>query len=48
MLVFKIIESRQCILQPFFDKSKNSRQKSKYLENEKIFSGEMKSIFYHF
>ena len=27
---------------------KKSRQKFKYLENEKVFWGEMKSIFHHF
>ena len=28
--------------------NKNSRQKFKYFENEKSFSGEIKSILYHF
>ena len=32
----------------FFYITKNSRQKLKYLENEKRFYGELKSIFHHF
>ena len=36
------------LIKPFCYKSKKSRQKLKYLENEKIFWREIKRIFYHF
>ena len=36
------------LTKPFFYMIKISRQKFKYLENEKRFSGKIKSIFYHF
>ena len=34
-------------IKPFFYMTKTSRQKYKYLENEKSFYGETKSIFHH-
>ena len=36
------------ITKPFLYITKKSRQKFKYLEKEKSFKGEIKSIFYHF
>ena len=36
------------LIKPFRYKTKKSRQKLKYLENEKSFRGEIKSIFDHF
>ena len=36
------------LIKLFFDMIENSRQKFKYLENEKRFYGEIKSIFHHF
>ena len=36
------------LMKPFLYMSKKSRQKPKYLENEKRFNGEIKSIFHHF
>ena len=36
------------LIKPFFCTTKKSRHKSKYLENGKIFQGEIKSIFHHF
>ena len=33
------------LIKPFFDMSEHSRQKCKYLEKEKSFKGEIKSIF---
>ena len=36
------------LIKPFCYMTKKSRQKFKYLENEKRFWGEIKSIFYHF
>ena len=35
-------------IKPFFYMTKKSRQKLKYLKNEKRFYGEIKSIFHHF
>ena len=35
-------------IKPFFYKTKTSRQKFKYLKNEKRFQGEIKSIFHNF
>ena len=35
-------------IEPFFYKTKTSRQKFKYLKNEKSFQGEIKSIFHNF
>ena len=36
------------LIKPFFYMTKKSIQKLKYLENEKIFEGEIKSIFHPF
>ena len=36
------------LLKPFRSMTKKSRQKLKYLENEKTFWGDIKSIFHHF
>ena len=36
------------LIKPFFFLTKKSRQKFEYLENEKSFQGEMKSIFHQF
>ena len=36
------------LIKPFCYKTEKSRQKLKYLENEKSFWGEIKSIFHHF
>ena len=36
------------LIKPFCYMRKKSRQKLKYLENEKNFSGEIKRIFHHF
>ena len=36
------------LIKPFCYMTKKSRQKLKYLENEKSFWGEIKSIFHHF
>ena len=36
------------LIEPFSYTTKKSRQKVKYLENEKSFWGDMKSIFHHF
>ena len=36
------------LIKPFFYMRKKSRQKLRYLENEKSFLGEIKSIFHHF
>ena len=36
------------LIKPFFYMRKKSRQKLRYLENEKSFFGEIKSIFHHF
>ena len=36
------------LINPFFYKTKKSRQKFKYLENERNFYGEIKSICHHF
>ena len=35
------------LIKPFYYMTKKSRQKFKYLENEKSFQGEIKSIFHH-
>ena len=35
------------LIRPFLYLTKKSRQKFKYLENKKIFKGEIKSIFRH-
>ena len=35
-------------MKPFGYMTEKSRQKLKYLENEKSFLGEIKSIFHHF
>ena len=34
-------------IKPFFQKTKKSNKKLKYLENEKRFQGKIKSIFNH-
>ena len=36
------------LIKPFRYMTKKSRQKRKYLENEKNFWGEIKNIFHHF
>ena len=36
------------LIKPFFSMNKKSKQKFKYLEIEKSFSGEIKSVFDHF
>ena len=36
------------LIKPFFYMNKNSRQKFKYIESEKSFQGEIKSIFNQF
>ena len=36
------------LIKPFFHTTKKSKQKFKYLKNEKSFQGEIKSIFHHF
>ena len=36
------------LIKPFFCMTKKSRQKHKYLENERSFQGEIKNIFHHF
>ena len=36
------------LIKPFRHMTEKSRQKPKYLENEKIFGDEIKNIFYHF
>ena len=36
------------LIKPFLYMTKKSRQKFKYLENEKGFQGEIKNIFHHF
>ena len=36
------------LIKPFFQHDKNSLQKLKYLENEKSFYDEIKSVFHHF